>query len=110
MRASRSGQRHHDPHCKTQIATLHIGHSCCTVECYEEEFDIMEAANVPTITSSPCFPAQAGTEVPPHHHTAVLFLVVSRLVTAYLSAFAHRRGRAKLPANDLRPFAQLHIS
>jgi hypothetical protein len=60
VRASRSGQRHHDPHCETKIAALHIGHSCYTAECSEEEFDIMEAANVLTITSRPCFPRKQG--------------------------------------------------
>jgi hypothetical protein len=47
------------------------------------------------------------SEVTPDHHTSVLFLAISRLVTACLSAFAMR---AKLPVNDVRLFAQLHMS
>ena len=37
---------------------------------------------------------------PPDHHTSILCLAVSRLVTAFLSAFAHRPGRAQLRANE----------
>jgi hypothetical protein len=60
MRVFRGDQRYHDPHCKTQIAALHIAHSHRNRRVLQGKIDIMEAASVPTITSSSCFPAQAG--------------------------------------------------
>jgi hypothetical protein len=64
----------------------------------------MEAANVPTITSSPCIPAKAGTEVTPSPHVGSVPGSQSAVLSLSIYLLSAIAGRAKLPANDVRPF------